>query len=757
MAITQDGKYGYIGFDLSEVVFKVRLADLTVVAGADLSRYFPIESEDIALDSSEEKLFVYSPTWRKLLVLDTKTMSVIHTIDSINVFGMVRSKYGPFIMTWDGGSVVTFVNTETNELTNFRASGEFFLKILESNTNQDIWYVVSGKEPGNSELNAGIYDHKAKTWIRKVSLPTEARASSIADLRVLPNEHKAYVAIFGGWYQDNMHGYGWLHSVDLVSGGVKVVPIDGGAGCLEASPDSRWLYVGTGWPIPSTSNLLVVDTQSDSIVNQIYLGKNKHNWYYTQMNILQIDPAHPSLLYATSTDGNALVKMDLHSLALLDVLVFNEESFQPQFFVRRPGQANGFILLTNRPYAFELDLDQAIIKRNVRFPNILQNTGTNDIAFNKAGRIFIAQGGSFLEVDAQDMRLLVTHTLPPGAPWVWSFVLSKDEKHLYSVTYNDQIANKFVAMNTTTFQLEASIKLEGGVFNFRPYELPDGSKLYALGGQQNGHVVIHVIETDTYTIKKTITYEEPDRLGISAGPYYPFAYDSNSHTLFVGATHVVLAIDTDTDVIKKVIYLGDAARAIGLGLQQLTYINAIGMVYNPRENYLYIAHLDRSFVSIYNLTNDQFVLKVINLKGFYPRIMYANDDLSKIYSINIRSDNVSVIDVNSKAVETIIDLHSFPITSVRDKEVIPKEFSLSQNFPNPFNPTTTIRYTLPRTREVSLAIYNVLGQLVSRLVVGRKEAGFHEVHWDANVPSGIYFYRLQAGEYLETKKMILLR
>ena len=135
MAITQDGKYGYVGFDLSEVVFKVRLADLTVEAVADLSRYFPIESEDIALDSSEEKLFVYSPTWRKLLVLDTKTMSVIHTIDSINVFSMIRSKYGPFIMTWGGGSVVTFVNTETYKLTDFEASGEFFLWILESNTN----------------------------------------------------------------------------------------------------------------------------------------------------------------------------------------------------------------------------------------------------------------------------------------------------------------------------------------------------------------------------------------------------------------------------------------------------------------------------------------------------------------------------------------------------------------------------------------------------------------------------------------------
>jgi YVTN family beta-propeller protein len=214
-------------------------------------------------------------------------------------------------------------------------------------------------------------------------------------------------------------------------------------------------------------------------------------------------------------------------------------------------------------------------------------------------------------------------------------------------------------INPASFQVEAKVKLEGGFFNRRPFELPDGSKLYASGGMQNGPVVIQVIDLGTNTVKKTITYEEPGMLGISAGPCFPFAYDPASHTLFVGATQVVLAIDTDTDVIKKVIYLGDVARAIGLEPRQLTYINAIGLVYNPQENYLYIAHLDRSFISIYDLTNDRFLPQVIPLKGLVPNSIFANDDYSKIYSVNTRSDNVSVIDVSTKAVEKVIDMHFY--------------------------------------------------------------------------------------------------
>jgi YVTN family beta-propeller protein len=77
------------------------------------------------------------------------------------------------------------------------------------------------------------------------------------------------------------------------------------------------------------------------------------------------------------------------------------------------------------------------------------------------------------------------------------------------------------------------------------------------------------------------------------------------------------------------------------------------------ENYLYIAHLDRSFVSIYDLTNGRFLSKVIPLKGYFPNFLFTNDAYNKIYSLNIRSDNVSVIDVPSKTVEKVIDLHAY--------------------------------------------------------------------------------------------------
>jgi hypothetical protein len=89
--------------------------------------------------------------------------------------------------------------------------------------------------------------------------------------------------------------------------------------------------------------------------------------------------------------------------------------------------------------------------------------------------------------------------------------------------------------------------------------------------------------------------------------------------------------------------------------------------------------------------------------------------------------------------------------------LLPKEFVLENNFPNPFNPSTTIRYGLPRKSQVSLTVYNTLGQQVSQLVSGEQEAGYHEVRFDASgLSSGVYFYRLSTSSFVETKKLLLL-
>ena len=89
---------------------------------------------------------------------------------------------------------------------------------------------------------------------------------------------------------------------------------------------------------------------------------------------------------------------------------------------------------------------------------------------------------------------------------------------------------------------------------------------------------------------------------------------------------------------------------------------------------------------------------------------------------------------------------------------LPREFVLEQNYPNPFNAITEMKYALARDCWVKLEVYNILGQRVATLVDGEQKAGYKSVRWDAgSFSSGIYFYRLRAGDFVQTRKMVLIR
>jgi hypothetical protein len=98
------------------------------------------------------------------------------------------------------------------------------------------------------------------------------------------------------------------------------------------------------------------------------------------------------------------------------------------------------------------------------------------------------------------------------------------------------------------------------------------------------------------------------------------------------------------------------------------------------------------------------------------------------------------------------------LTAINDETSLPIEYELSHNYPNPFNPATVISYQLPVASRASLKVYDLLGREVASLVNDVKPAGSYSVSWNARgMPSGVYFYRLQAGIFSATKKLLLLK
>jgi hypothetical protein len=137
------------------------------------------------------------------------------------------------------------------------------------------------------------------------------------------------------------------------------------------------------------------------------------------------------------------------------------------------------------------------------------------------------------------------------------------------------------------------------------------------------------------------------------------------------------------------------------------------------------------------------------------------------YPVKVRVDNMSIrlqdetgkgLNERIKAGEEVTISNSLISKLIVSADVIPVNYALEQNYPNPFNPVTTINYSLPKDGLVKLVIYNAIGEEVATLVNEQKEAGRYELQFNSSgLASGIYLYRIKAGEFIQTKKMILLK
>jgi hypothetical protein len=100
----------------------------------------------------------------------------------------------------------------------------------------------------------------------------------------------------------------------------------------------------------------------------------------------------------------------------------------------------------------------------------------------------------------------------------------------------------------------------------------------------------------------------------------------------------------------------------------------------------------------------------------------------------------------------------FEYSDVVEVEVMPNQYELSQNYPNPFNPSTTIRFSLPKETQLKINVYNMIGELVETLAEGNYQAGYHKITFNAsNLSSGAYIYRIESSDFVQVKKILLLK
>ena len=152
--------------------------------------------------------------------------------------------------------------------------------------------------------------------------------------------------------------------------------------------------------------------------------------------------------------------------------------------------------------------------------------------------------------------------------------------------------------------------------------------------------------------------------------------------------------------------------------------------------------------------------------------LYSTADLNGMSTVWVQqgADNIGMIDaeaIDTRDLDGTVVVGTFgngvysskvSITAVKEEKNIPLAFSLSQNYPNPFNPSTVISYDLPKASHITLKVYDIIGREVANLYEGNQQAGTYTVNFNAfHLASGVYFYQLHAGDFVATKKLLLLK
>ncbi len=272
--------------------------------------------------------------------------------------------------------------------------------------------------------------------------------------------------------------------------------------------------------------------------------------------------------------------------------------------------------------------------------------------------------------------------------------------------------------------------------------IPPGIIASPFYGYDNGYSVQSTLQPSRGYWVKTA---DSGKVVLSSGVLFSHAQPVQAANALAGLNTLVIS---DRDGSAQTLYFGEPHAELGsLTLYELPPAPPLG-AFDARFS------TGRSVALVGQATSQRIPVR-ISASSYPVRIAWNTQQYSFTASLRVggqfydmRTNGSAIMASDGESVELVLS----------EMPTVPHVYSLDQNFPNPFNPTTTISYGLPENSHVRLSIINLLGQEVTRLVDEDQRAGYYRSVWDASrIASGVYFYRLQTGSFTETKKLMLLK
>lgn len=699
-AITPDGSKIYVANMMSDNISVINTDSNRVVATIEMGHFV----HDIAI-TPDGKFAYVDLGWDRVAVIDVSTNTVTETIplntgDQSYTLAASHDGSKVYVVSQAGGGRVYVIDVTSNNITN-----QF--------------------ELGKNVTNQGI-------------------------ITVSPDDSKLYLpsGITGTSYERPIEGVNKIFVIDLASRSVTAeIEIIGGPIVMRLSSDGQTGYVSTF----AAKKLFVVDLVNNTVIAEIdwdgiLAGEE---WRRNDFRDMVITP-DGARLYVTGWDADAILVADLLTNSMTNVIELNEITTQLSEIAITPDgrriYISGLVGEDSIGHLFVVDTETQSLLQEISVGNFLAN-----LCFTSDGRLlYVVSQTRVLEMEVATNKVIREIPLE-NKGYLLDIALVPLQEKVYVTDVQDQYVYAVDLRSGTVVK-----RIDVGWWPQMVVVTPDGSRAY-VSRQNNPHDAGGLVIIDTATDQV---------IGMIAPPIGTTGTNGRHDLLAVTPDGTQIYWETSPDYMNIVdIASNQVVKSINLQTNRDVFatrgIHPSDIAFTSDGSRAYIPCGDAFYVIVWDVVTQTIIDYIVDV-GVGPGSIVIAPDNKFAYVTNGESEDVSVIDLGSNTVIARIFIQGNVLTAV-DAVNFPKGYYLSQNFPNPFNPTTSIRFQLPKRSQVSIKIYDILGQEIRTLVNKDFEAGYHIVTWDGlnnsgiKVTSGVYLYRMEAGDFVKVRKALFLK
>jgi len=643
LAIAPDGKTAYIPFALDDALLVVNLSTFTVIDSINVSPAGSmLLSNNAVLTLDGKKLYVSNYGTKNIMIINTENRS-IEKILPIRVMWPT-----PIIMSQDGKAYVSsddgklyIINTSDDSYKNILVPGVVFGPIIQSRKNPNLLYTVGGKlEQGNFKPYFFTFNISKNAIERSSILSTDIMPLNIFTRRFFVNsdETRAY---FGAFKMDDK-GSGNFNVFDLENFSVIAsAPMDNGVTDFAVNEETGKIYITGFWAgggAPQVLPVIEYDTQTNTIVRRIIVSPS------SDQRAIALDPTDDNYFYMTEGDFNLIRKVDISAGKEVKSLYFNRAIIQPYAIIR--DNDIGYVVSRSSKKIYKLDLNSGQLTGSIQLPFQQSEWGFYQ------GKLYVGGGNRIHEINLSDGSIVKEYPIATNMNSAF-FTFFDDKMATVNFEMSGMIGKQLLFFDARDFSIIKSVDLPYEPHGEKMILSPDGSKLYTARGPMMGAPsTITIFNSSNLEVINTIEvpFIRITRRGMTG--FNEADFDEEKRIMYLTGFTSIYKIGMDTDKLIGVIDLIDAYETQNRWGWSPTGLCGVTL----SKDKLFITSGDAHSLYIYNLNISSWSTKITNLGGYFITDAVASPDKQYLYTVNERSDSITMVNLTSGDVVKIIRL-----------------------------------------------------------------------------------------------------